>query len=185
MEDRALGSSMRKIVKKQQTLLAEIESAYAALSEELARIPVGLRSRRELTGMSALVSVSDLIAYQIGWGLALLRWYQGGLEGEAVSMPGDGFSSWDYGAIALHFYKKYAYDGAEEQEREFEKVAEAILEVVRREATRGNLDVCGVWDWCTLKSGKQWPLSKWVRVNTVAPYKRATTLLRTWRRSQP
>ena len=52
-----------------------------------------------------------------------------------------------------------------------------IVQIVEQESVSGNLDKLGVWKWCNLKSGKQWPLRKWIRVNTIAPYKRAYKLL--------
>lgn len=124
------------------------------------------------------VSVSDLIAYQIGWGKRLLDWYKTGIQGKLPEMPGEGFSSWDYTAISKHFYQKYQYDRARKQRLEFYKVVTQILEIVETEHQTGNLDQIGIWPWCRLKSGKEWPFSKWVRVNTVAPYKRARSLLR-------
>lgn len=122
-------------------------------------------------------SCSDIIAYQIGWGRLLIYWYECGMNGEDFVMPGDGFSSWDYNGIAEHFFSKYGAP-KEEQLKVFREVVGRIIKIVDEEALTGNLDKYGVWKWCTLKSGKQWPLSKWVRVNTVAPYKKAASLIR-------
>ena len=96
-----------------------------------------------------------------------------GISGQVPEMPGDGFSSWNYIAIARHFYRKYCYDSSDQQMVVFDQVVSRILEIIQKENDAGNLDRIGVWSWCTLSSGKQWPLSKWIRVNTVAPYKRA------------
>jgi hypothetical protein len=49
---------------------------------------------------------------------------------------------------------------------------------VEKEHHSGNLQRIGIWPWCTLKSGKDWPLYKWVQVNSVAPYKRAISLIK-------
>lgn len=76
------------------------------------------------------------------------------------------------------YYEKYRLDSGECQLDEWQQVVSRILEIIRVEEQTGNLDVLGVWPWCTLSSGKQWPLSKWIQVNTVAPYKRAVQLLR-------
>lgn len=133
---------------------------------------------KEIDGTGGKVSISDLIAYQIGWGKCLIRWYETGLKGEMPDIPGDGFLKWDYNAIAKHFYQKYSYNSSEQQLRMFGEVVAKILEIAEREDQTRNLDRLGVWSWCTLASGKQWPLSKWIRVNTVAPYKRAVQLLK-------
>jgi hypothetical protein len=92
-------------------------------------------------------------------------------------MPGKGFDKWDYKNIALLFFQKYYPLSYEELFRKFEAIVEEIIEIVEKEACAGNLDKPGIWEWCTLRSGKQWPLSKWVRVNTVAQYKRTTRIL--------
>ncbi len=51
----------------------------------------------------------------------------------------------------------------DEQLKEFNRVVVEILEIVEREYKSENLDKEGVWKWCTLVSGKQWPLSKWIK----------------------
>jgi hypothetical protein len=53
-----------------------------------------------------------------------------------------------------------------------------IVEIIETEFAAGTLDTLGVWPWCTLRSGKQWPLSKWIQINTVAPFKRAQQLIK-------
>lgn len=117
-------------------------------------------------------TIHDLIAYQIGWGTLLLSWYQAGLKKKKIQMPGAGFSVWDYNGLAEHFYKEYAGQ-LDAQLKQFHTIVTAIIAVTEKEYLTRNLSKHGIWDWCTLKSGKQWPLEKWIQVNTVAPYKRA------------
>lgn len=124
------------------------------------------------------VSIADILAYQIGWGKALIRWYESGLKNETPDMPGDGFSKWEYSAIAAHFHRKYAYDSAEQQLEVFAEVVARILAIVSYETQTGNLDKLNIWPWCTLGSGKPWPLSKWIKVNTASPYTRAIQLIK-------
>lgn len=159
-------------------LSQEIQKEYDKLMKFVASIPVALRNLKKIEGTGGKVSVRDLIAYQIGWGKCLIGWYEAGVKGEVPTMPGEGFSAWDYVSIAQHFYEKYQYDRIEQQEQTFHQVVSRLLTIVEKEFQAGNLEQIGVWPWCTLTSGKQWPLSKWVRVNTCAPYKRAYTLIR-------
>jgi hypothetical protein len=130
-----------------------------------------------IDGTGGKVSVRDIIAYQIGWGKCVIRWVEAGERGEMPTMPGDGFSKWDYTAIAQHFYQSYHYKDVDEQMKIFHLVVFHILEIVEREHLANQLDQLGIWDWCTLPSGKKWPLAKWIRVNTVSPYKRAAQLI--------
>lgn len=162
----------------QVPLSISIQKEYNKLVDMLSHIPEKSRLPKVLDGTGGKVSVADLVAYQIGWGTLFIGWYEAGLDGRMPVMPGDGFTKWDYVGLANLFYAKYHYDGAQRQERELHTIVHRILEIVETEHKTENLDKLGVWAWCTLPSGTQWPLSKWIQVNTVAPYKRATTLLR-------
>jgi len=159
-------------------LIVDIEREKKRLLSEISHLAPASRSLKVIEGTGGKVSASDLIAYQIGWGKFLIRWYEAGIHGEIPEMPGEGFSSWDYLSIAKHFYQKYLYDSSDQQVAVFEEVVYRILEIIKTEQQTGHLDQVGVWPWCTLPSGKQWPLSKWIRVNTASPYKRATELIK-------
>lgn len=159
-------------------LAQDIQREYNRLVEVATGVPQHVLTLKEIDGTRGKVSVADLIAYQIGWGKCLVRWYETGLQGESPQMPGEGFTSWDYIGIAQHFYNSYQYDSGVEQLKTFHQTVMCILGIVEIEAQTGNLDQLGVWQWCTLASGKQWPLSKWIRVNTASPYKRAAQLIK-------
>lgn len=159
-------------------LTEKIIKEYNALTELISQISFQDRQLKAIDGTGGKVSVSDIIAYQIGWGKLLISWYEAGLNNHKFVMPGEGFTKWDYVGLAKHFYEKYHYDGFMEQDKEFKKAVERIILIVEKESISENLDKLGVWDWCTLPSGKQWALSKWITVNTVAPYKRALMMIR-------
>ena len=72
----------------------------------------------------------------------------------------------------------YQYDASHQQMKVFDQVVLRLLEIVKIEQQANQLDQIGIWAWCTLTSGKQWPLSKWIRVNTASPYKRAVQLIK-------
>lgn len=159
-------------------LSRQIQESYNKLITRVAAIDVHSRTIKNKEGTGGLVSVANIIAYQIGWGKLLLSWYAGGLHGVIPQMPGDGFSTWDYVGLAHHFYIKYAYDSGIQQQQEFFNMVIKIIAMTEGEYNTGNLEKIGVWPWCTLASGKQWPLCKWITVNTVSPYKRALILIR-------
>ncbi len=155
----------------------EIKKEYDRLVNAAASIPTSSRHVKIIEGTGGKVSLTDLIAYQIGWGKCLIRWYESGIKEESPEMPGEGFLKWDYVAIAEHFYTKYRYDQIE-QEKVFQQVVSQIICIVENEYQNENLERLGVWQWCTLSSGKQWPLAKWIKVNTCSPYKRAYYAIR-------
>ena len=159
-------------------LSQDIHREYNRLVKSITDIPLSVRTLKIIDGTGGKVSPADLIAYQIGWGHCLIRWYEAGINGKIPEMPGEGFSTWNYVGIARHFYQKYQYDSAETQMTIFHRVVLRILEIVDVENQKGNLDALGIWPWCTLPSGKQWPFSKWVKINTSSPYKRASSLIK-------
>lgn len=152
-----------------------IVKEYNKLATALSKVSLERRGEKILDGKA---SASDLIAYQIGWGKLLIGWYEAGEKKKKPQMPGEGFTKWDYTGLAKHFYQKYAFDSGKKQEMEFYKVVNTILEFVEKEYAKGQLDQAGIWEWCTLPSGKEWPLSKWVKVNTSSPYAAATKLIK-------
>jgi len=162
----------------QSQLIQDIQVEKERLLKIIASTPVSRRTLKLIDGTGGKVSITDLIAYQIGWGKCLIRWYECGISGKMPEMPGDGFLNWDYVAIAKHFYQKYQYDASHEQMKVFDQMVSQLLEIVKREQQANQLDQIGIWAWCTLASGKQWPLSKWIRINTASPYKRAVQLIK-------
>jgi hypothetical protein len=81
------------------SLSQEIRREYDRLMKVVAPIPASVRILKKMEGAGGKVSVTDLIAYQIGWGHCLIRWYEAGIKGETPIMPGEGFSTWDYPKI--------------------------------------------------------------------------------------
>lgn len=160
-------------------LSRDIHQEYTKLKQQIESAPAVFRFEKAIKSTGRDVNISDLIAYQIGWGKAVIRWYHAGLNSETPIMPGDGFTAWNYTAIAEHFYHTYRYSCTEEQNAVFDQVVAHLIEITEQEHQMGRLEQTGIWPWCTLHSGKQWPLSKWIRVNSCAPYKRARNLIRT------
>ncbi len=171
------------LIHKETTYIAPLSKSilkeYTKLVDALLSVPA--QGRIDFTG--GKVSVMDIVAYQIGWGKLLISWYETGLHGEVAEMPGDGFTTWDYTGLARHFYSAYHFESFDKQLKVFHDVVQKILSIVEAEHKTGNLDKTGVWPWCALASGKEWPLSKWITVNTSSPYKRASSLIRRFLKS--
>lgn len=163
-------------------LLEKVFIAHKSLLREIQKIPTSKSKKKEIEFTGGLVSVCDIIAYQIGWGSLLVEWYKNGLKGKAFDMPCTGFD-WDYTALAIHFYKLHSRSKLETLVQKLDEIVSEILAIIKKEHKTGNLDKLGVWEWCRLQSGKEWPLSKWIQVNTVAPYKRAATAIRKFSRT--
>jgi len=136
--------------------------------------PIPKREEKIIPFTWGMVSSQDLLAYQLGWGRLLIQWYSHGLTGQEVTMPGEGFTKWDYEGLAKHFFKKYQRSSIQD----FIDLVQAVTAMVKEEGYQGRLSSVGAFAWCTLPSGKQWSLEKWIRVNTCSHYKRAVRLLK-------
>ncbi len=170
---------MRKMIQNYKVPLSdEIAQSYDQLIDVVDTVSEELFYKKITEGTGGAVSVADIIAYQIGWGKLLIGWYKAGVAKKTVVMPGEGFVTWDYVGLANHFSEKYRYTDKATTLEAFYKVVEEIIAFVKLEQKTNNLTRLGIWDWCTIGSGKQWPLSKWVQVNTVAPYKRARVMVK-------
>ncbi len=128
-----------------------IQQRYNALVHEALTIPESMRTEKVLSFSSHMVCVNEIIAYQIGWGKLLVGWYETGMSGNNPTMPGEGFTTWDYKGLAEHFYKKYSFPSAAEQHLEFKRMVLSIIEMVEKEFKKDNLEKEGVWPWCTLR----------------------------------
>lgn len=161
-----------------------IQQEYNKLISLIVQIPLKKRTLKLIEGTGGKVNIADIVAYQIGWGTSILEWYQVGIKGKKPLMPGHGFTTWDYVGLAHYFYKKYQYDSGYKQEKMLYAIVKQIIAIVEKEYKNSNLEKVGVWSWCTLPSGKQWPLSKWITVNTSSAYKRASGLIRRFLKEQ-
>src|ERR1700730_6386121 len=97
-------------------LSAEIYQSYKKLLDHISQLPIDIYTEKSIDSTGGKVSISDILAYQIGWGKLLINWYETGLTGKIPDMPGEGFVSWDYRGLAQHFYTKYQYNSASEQQ---------------------------------------------------------------------
>ena len=170
---------MDEITKSPPTspLVKELVSAFHSLLNALEHSTLKESTSTPIATENGFLSLTGLLAYQIGWGKLLIRWYRNGVEGKNVVMPGEGFTTWDYKGLRKHFEAIYSFN-YDVQVGLLQNIVAEVIEIAEFEHLSGNLDHLGVWQWCTLKSGKQWPLCKWIRVNTIAPHKNAAALIR-------
>jgi len=182
--------NLNKYIKSNNKLIHEIPTSklakniqreYNNIVIQISLIPKNKRSVKIIKGTGGLISVNDLIAYQIGWGTLLLGWYHNGIKKKEVIMPGDGFNKWNYVELAQHFYKKYFYTTSQKYDKKFYETVTKIIKIVDFEEAIGRLNIPGLWPWTILKSGKKWPLAKWIQINTVAPYKKAIIFIKSIR----
>ena len=126
-------------------LLRAITDNYAKLSAELATIPVELTDAKELDGHAkdTPMSVSDLVAYLVGWGRLVLKWNDRRSRGLDVDFPETGFKWNELGRLAQKFYADLCHGrlrGARRGARkDDERDRESGAEQIERGSIRGRL----------------------------------------------
>jgi len=161
-------------------LALELILTYNKLVSFVMELPESLHKSEIIIGFDKkIISVSNVLSYLLGWTNMVLTWYKQGKKGIIFIMPGEGFDTWNYEKITEYFYEKYRSVNRHKQCLLLKESTYKIIKIIETESQLDNLDKLGVWEWCTLKSGKKWPLKKWITVNSLSPYKRALSKIKT------
>ena len=165
------------VPQNKQELVSEIETNYAKLIADLETIPVELTSNKELEGHAkgTLMSVSDLVAYLVGWGELVLKWNRKKAAGELVDFPETGYKWNELGRLAQKFYADFDGLGYADLLIALEKTKVEILQIIDVDSNQALYHE----PWCD-----KWPKGKMIQLNTSSPYKNARARVRKWKRAK-
>jgi hypothetical protein len=91
-----------------ESLSKELIFTYNKISEISKKFPSKVLRDKIITRFEKHnISVINMLSYLIGWSSMLVSWYEMGKQNKIFTMPGEGFSKWEYEKIASHFYEKY------------------------------------------------------------------------------
>jgi len=119
-----------------QSTLDKILSDYSSIPVEFAR-EIGIEGNVKNTE----ISVCDTLAYLIGWGKLVLKWYQLKESGKSVDFPETGYKWNELGKLAQSFHHQYKDWHYNELLKEFEKTITDILKLI---SSLDNHDLYGV-----------------------------------------
>ena len=165
------------IPQNKRELLVAIKDSYAKLRKELHQIPSNLCEKQELEGhqKDTQMSVSNLVAYLIGWGVLVLKWKDKIEKGEEVVFPDDDYNWNQLGYLAQKFYKDYEQEDFKQLLEKLEAVVAELLAIV--EQTDNDILYGTTWY-------KNYTMGRMIQLNTSSPYKNARTRLRKWQRER-
>ena len=122
----------------------------------------------------------EIIAYQLGW-LSLIRgWDKDELAGKEVITPAPGYKWNQMGALYQGFYDKYKDKSLAQLQKAFITAVDSFTEWLNS-FSHNELFKPGGRKWAS-STPSNWPIWKWVHINTVAPYKTFRTKLRKWKK---
>lgn len=120
------------------------------------------------------------LAYQLGW-LALIQdWEKTENSGEIVAMPAPGIKWNQMGPLHEQFYADQQGKSLEEMRTLFNNAIETTCQWLDSLEDE-ELFKPGGRKWAQSTSSN-WPVWKWVHINTVAPFKSFRTKIRKWKK---
>lgn len=123
---------------------------------------------------------SEIIAYQLGWMNLILKWEELEKEGVEVKTPTNNYKWNNLGGLYKEFYLEYENYSLNELTKEFNKIVDKIIELIMNYSDE-ELFKQNQRQWAsTTKSN--WPIWKWIHINTVAPFKTFRTKIRKWKK---
>jgi len=163
------------VPKNKEELIFEIENNYSKLKKDLEDIPMELTKKKELEGHSkeTKMSVSDLVAYLVGWGGLVLKWNRKKKNGKQVDFPETGYKWNELGKLAQKFYADYENLDYPELLNKLNQTVEEIQKLIENN-TNEELYETSWYD--------KWTKGKMIQLNTSSPYKNARSRVRKWKK---
>jgi len=122
----------------------------------------------------------EMIAYQLGW-LDLIRgWDRDELEGKKVVTPAPGCKWNQMGLLYQGFYDRYNDKSLAQLRELFVGAVDSLVEWLNG-FSDDELFKSGGRKWAA-STTSNWPIWKWVHINTVAPFKSFRGKIRKWKR---
>ena len=158
-------------------LISDIQKTYKKLADDLEGIPAELTDEKTLPGHAkdTTMSVCNLLAYLVGWGNLVLKWYRISSQGKKPDLYDTGYSMNQLGELAQKFYRDYQDDDFQTLLQKLDQVVKEILHMVE---STDNKDLYEV-PWY----GK-YPFGRMIQFNTSSPYKNARGRIRKWKKEQ-
>lgn len=123
---------------------------------------------------------TQMIAYQLGWMNLILHWEKQEKEGQIVMTPTPDYKWNNLGGLYENFYKQYDGYTLKDLCTMFTKAEQQIIELINN-YTDIELFQQGGRKWSS-STPSNWPIWKWIHINTVAPFKSFRTKIRKWKK---
>ena len=122
----------------------------------------------------------EMIAYQLGW-MGLIRgWDSDELAGKEVITPAPGYKWNQMGAIYEGFYATYNTQSLSELKQLYKEAVSSLIDWLQG-FSADELFQPGGRKWAQ-STPSNWPIGKWVHINTAAPFKTFRSKIRKWKK---
>ena len=125
-------------------------------------------------------SPAQMIAYQLGWMNLILLWEEKNKKGKTVITPSENYKWNNLGGLYESFYKEYENYSMKKLTEEFNVTVKKIINLIEN-YTETELFEQNQRQWSS-STPSNWPIWKWIHINTVAPFKTFRTKIRKWKK---
>lgn len=122
----------------------------------------------------------EIIAYQLGWMDLIRGWDRDELEGKEVATPAPGYKWNRLGELYQGFYDNHRDKSLGELREAFTAAVASLIEWLDGFSDE-ELFKPGGRKWAA-STASNWPIWKWVHINTVAPFKTFRGKIRKWKK---
>ncbi|MCL2578552.1 MAG: ClbS/DfsB family four-helix bundle protein [Oscillospiraceae bacterium] len=122
----------------------------------------------------------EMIAYQLGWMELIRGWDADELAGKEVVTPAPGYKWNQMGALYQGFYGRCKGKTLDELTEAFNMSVESLIGWLSG-FSEEELFSPGGRKWAS-STPSNWPIWKWVHINTVAPFKSFRSKIRKWKK---
>ncbi len=166
---------MSSVPKNKDELELAINSIFSKLMTDYRAIPESKARKVGVEGnvKGTFISVSDTVAYLIGWGKLVLKWHRLKSQNQPVDFPETGYKWNQLGLLAESFHEEYRDWKYKDLLVELEFTINEILLLI---SSISNHELYGV-AWY-----EQWTLGRMIQFNTSSPMKNMRTKVRRFNR---
>jgi len=167
---------MTSIPQNKQELHQGIKLVFDKILIDYSSIPEEYSRKIAIEGnvKGTQISVCDTLAYLIGWGRLVLKWYQLKESGQKVDFPETNFKWNELGKLAQNFYHEYQFHTYTDLLKDFKATTTDILLLID---SLNNHELYGV-DWY-----EKHTLGKMIQFNTSSPIKNMRTKVRKFKKN--
>lgn len=168
---------MSSIPQNKEELLEAIQDSYAKILSDYQRVPVSLTRTLGVEGnkKDTVISVSDTLAYLIGWGRLVIKWVDAKNKGQQIDIPETGYKWNQLGSLAEKFHKDYKDWDYPALLEEYDVVVRELLDIIARSSN----DDLYVHPWY-----EKWTLGRMIQLNTSSPMKNMRSKVRRFLKSR-
>lgn len=157
-------------------LVAKIQKTYQLLDKEFDDV-AGENINVRLQEVDK--TPQEILAYQLGWLNLIMSWEKDEGNGKAVITPSPQYKWNQLGLLYQQFYAEYSGYSLEELRKLFKQSVETWCNWVSQ-LNDEELFMPNMRKWTVTNAN--WPMWKWIHINSVAPFMSFRTKLRKWKK---